>query len=198
MYLSAVKMPGEHVVKGRECFSRMIRKTVEKVRIVNEQKPEFEMKEVGIKMTVTPTVDTEKRLIHMNVEPEVTALVGWTTYTYIPEGDDKGGGTTRDEVPISRPIIAERSTKTNISVADNETIVIGGIIKDYTITINDKIPFLGDIPLVGELFKSKATSVQKTNLLIFVTARMLKPDGSPYFQFDSRGRPTSAGAGELY
>ena len=160
--------------------------------------PEFEMKEVGIKMTVTPTVDTEKRLIHMNVEPEVTALVGWTTYTYIPEGDDKGGGTTRDEVPISRPIIAERSTKTNISVADNETIVIGGIIKDYTITINDKIPFLGDIPLVGELFKSKATSVQKTNLLIFVTARMLKPDGSPYFQFDSRGRPTSAGAGELY
>jgi len=159
--------------------------------------PEFEMKEVGITMTVTPTVDTEKRLIHMVVEPQVTALVGWTVYTYTPEGDDNSGS-TKEPVQITRPIIARRSTTTNVSVADNETIVIGGIIKDYTITINDKVPFLGDIPLVGELFKSKATSVQKTNLLVFVTARMLKPDGSPYFQFDSRGRPTSAGAGELY
>lgn len=159
--------------------------------------PEFEMKEVGITMTVTPTVDTEKRLIHMTVEPKVTALVGWTVYSYTPEGDDNESS-AKDPVQISRPIIARRSTVTNVSVADNETIVIGGIIKDYTITINDKIPFLGDIPLVGELFKSKASSVQKTNLLVFVTARMLKPDGSPYFQFDSRGRPTSAGAGELY
>lgn len=161
--------------------------------------PKFEMKEVGINMTVTPTVDTEKRLIHMTVAPNVTALIGWTTYTYIPEGDNNDSGTASDkEVTISRPIIAERSTRTSVSVADNETIVIGGIIKDFTVTINDKIPFLGDIPLVGELFKSKSTSVQKTNLLIFVTARLLKPDGAPYYQFDSRGRPSSAGAGELY
>ena len=154
--------------------------------------PEFEKKEVGITMTVKPTVDLDKRLIIMNVSPKVTSLVGYTTYTYMSDDDPPVSQT------ISRPIIAERSTNTNVSVADNETIVIGGIIKDYTITIDDKVPFLGDIPIVGRLFQSKSTSVQKTNLLIFVTARLLKPDGSPYFQFDSRGRPTAAGPGELY
>ena len=85
-----------------------------------------------------------------------------------------------------------------MTISDNETIVIGGMITDSTVTVENKVPFLGDIPLLGNFFKNKSKTVKKTNLLIFVTARMLQPDGSPYFASDSRGRPTSAGIGDVY
>ena len=151
--------------------------------------PEFEKLELGISMEVTPKVDKEKRLIMLDVHPWVTALVGWSEYEY-----DANGVT---EV-MTRPIVAERTTDTNVVIADNETVVIGGMIKDYTETVDDKIPLLGDIPLLGNFFKSKATTIKKTNLLVFITARMIKPDGSPYFQVDAQGRPTSAGMGDMY
>ncbi|MBE6366960.1 MAG: hypothetical protein E7052_03500 [Lentisphaerae bacterium] len=159
--------------------------------------PEFEKQELGITMEITPKVDTDKRLIMLDVHPWVKTLVGWTEYEYNVSSDGEGGGLGTTET-MRRPIVAERTTDTNVAIYDNETVVIGGIIKDYTVTIDDKVPILGDIPLVGNLFKSKSSSIKKTNLLIFVTARMLKPDGSPYYQVDSRGRPSTAGIGDIY
>lgn len=161
--------------------------------------PEFEKQELGITMDITPKADVEKRLIRLDVHPWVKTLVGWTEYQYNVSSDEGGdGGNVSTTETMKRPIVAERTTNTNVVIYDNETIVIGGIIKDYTVTVDDKVPVLGDIPLVGNLFKSKSSQVKKTNLLIFVTARMLKPDGSPYFDVDSRGRPSSAGIGDVY
>ena len=152
--------------------------------------PEFEVQELGIEMQITPKVDKEKRLITLDVHPWVKALVGWTEYEYIDEDGEIDY--------ITRPIISERTTDTNVVIYNEETVVIGGMIKDYTVTINDKVPLLGDIPLVGNLFKSKSSQVKKTNLLIFVTARVLKPNGTPYWVSDTVGKPTSAGIGDLY
>ena len=152
--------------------------------------PEFEMQELGIEMQITPKVDKEKRLISLDVHPWVKALVGWTEYEYL----DENGQIEY----ITRPIISERTTDTNVVIYNEETVVIGGMIKDYTVTINDKVPLLGDIPLLGNFFKSKSSQVKKTNLLIFVTARVLKPNGMPYWPSDTVGRPTSAGIGDLY
>ena len=152
--------------------------------------PEFEKQELGITMEVTPKVDKENRLIMMDVQPWVTAHVGWTAYTYIDEGGN--------ETEITRPIISERHTSTNLTIYNEETVVVGGMIKDFTQTVNDKVPFLGDIPLLGNFFKSKSSTVKKTNLLIFVTARMLKPNGMPYFPSDTVGKPSSAGIGDIY
>ena len=155
--------------------------------------PEFEVQELGIEMEITPKVDKEKRLITLDVHPWVKALVGWTEYEYIDENGKMDY--------ITRPIISERTTNTNVVIYNEETVVIGGMIKDYTTTINDKVPLLGDIPLIGNFFKSKSTSVKKTNLLIFVTARILRPNGMPYFDSDaikSTGKPSSAGIGDLY
>ena len=152
--------------------------------------PEFEKQELGITMEVTPKVDKENRLIMMDIQPWVTAHVGWTVYQYIDEN-----GT---ETEITRPIISERHTSTNVTIYNEETVVVGGMIKDFTQTINDKVPFLGDIPLLGNFFKSKSSTVKKTNLLIFVTARMLKPNGMPYFPSDTVGKPSSAGIGDIY
>ena len=160
--------------------------------------PEFEKLELGITMDVTPTVDTEKRLIRLDVHPWVRTLVGWSEYEYVVSSDDAESGGMGQVETMRRPIVAERTTNTNVAIYDNETVVIGGIIKDYTTIVDDKVPFLGDIPLLGRFFQTKSTSVKKTNLLIFVTARMLKPDGSPYYQVDSRGRPSAAGIGDIY
>ena len=148
------------------------------------------MQELGIEMQITPKVDKDKRLISLDVHPWVKALVGWTEYEYIDENGQIEF--------ITRPIISERTTDTNVVIYNEETVVIGGMIKDYTVTINDKVPLLGDIPLLGNFFKSKSSQIKKTNLLIFVTARVLKPNGMPYWPSDTVGRPTSAGIGDLY
>jgi len=157
--------------------------------------PEFEKQELGISMEITPKVDTAKRLIMLDVHPWVTTLVGWTEYEYSVAADE--GGASHAET-LRRPIVAERTTDTNVVIYDSETVVIGGIIKDYTETVDEKVPVLGDIPLLGNFFKSKSTQVKKTNLLIFVTARMVKPDGTPFFPPDSTDGRAVSGIGDMY
>ena len=161
--------------------------------------PEFEKQELGITMEITPKIDTAKRLIMLDIHPWVSTLVGWTEYKYqvSAENNTQGGVAASKTESITRPIIAERTTDTNVVVYDNETVVVGGIIKDYTVTVDDKIPVLGDIPLLGRFFQSKSSTVKKTNLLIFVTARMLKPDGTPYFATDSTGGRPYVGIGDV-
>ena len=53
-------------------------------------------------------------------------------------------------------------------------------------TVNDKIPFLGDLPLIGRLFQSSSETVKRTNMLIFLSARLMKNDGTPL----NAGKPT--------
>ena len=56
-------------------------------------------------------------------------------------------------------------------------MVLGGLIREDLQTVNDKVPLLGDIPFIGRLFQSKATSAVKRNLIIFVTANIYRNDG---------------------
>ncbi len=62
-------------------------------------------------------------------------------------------------------------------VQDGETVVLGGLIREVTDTTDDKIPLLGDIPVIGRAFRNKSESTSKRNLLIFVTAYVLSPEG---------------------
>jgi general secretion pathway protein D len=59
-------------------------------------------------------------------------------------------------------------------------MVLGGLIREDISTIDDKVPILGDIPLVGRLFRSKGEQAVKKNLLMFVSVRILRPDGEPF------------------
>lgn len=133
--------------------------------------------ELGIILRVTPEVDLERRTITMQMNPSVQALAGWTTYNYTTA---IGSGTPKNEF-TKQPILAQRTIDTKVTIYDGETIVLGGIIKDTVVSINDSIPVLGDIPLVGRFFQSQGSSSEKTNLLIFLTCRLVKPDGSAYF-----------------
>ena len=62
-----------------------------------------------------------------------------------------------------------------------ETAVLGGLIREDTQEINDKVPVLGDLPLIGRAFQSKVSERIKKDLLIFVTARLVRPNGKPQY-----------------
>jgi type IV pilus assembly protein PilQ len=108
----------------------------------------------GITLQVTPTITSDGR-ISMHVLPSVVQLSG------TPDG-------------VSPPPTATRSTDTNVIVKDGETIVIGGLIHDTQSDDVYKVPILGDIPILGYLFKKKSTSRQRMELLIFVTPRVIE------------------------
>lgn len=137
--------------------------------------PEFaDPTELGIILRVTPDVDIDHRTITMRVNPTVQSFVTWTEYNYTVSTQAK-------PVSIRKPVIAARTIDTKITIYDGETIVLGGILKDTTKTINDRVPLIGEIPLIGRFFQSIGTESTKVNLLIFLTCRLVKPDGTAFF-----------------
>lgn len=131
---------------------------------------EGEPQDLGIKFRTTPSIDKNNSLINMKLEPEISSLVGWTVYY----GTDEEGA----ETTVRTPNIAKRSISTNVTVRDGETLVLGGVIEDNVSQRKDKVPLLGDIPLLGRLFQSRSRQSVKKNLLIFVTPRLVRPDGT--------------------
>ncbi len=89
-------------------------------------------------------------------------------------------------VPMEQPFFKERSIDTHVSIYNGATIVMGGLITEERKSMEDKIPFLGDIPFIGRLFRSRSEWSNKRNLLIFVTARLVDP----------RGRQMTLGTGD--
>lgn len=111
-------------------------------------------KDAGIKLDVTPHITTKDNFISLNLKVEQSFRTGFT--------------------PDNQPIIDSRKAETNLLVKDGETIVIGGLRKkEDTVTI-DKVPFLGDIPVFGLMFRRRTTAVTDVDLLIFVTPKIVE------------------------
>jgi general secretion pathway protein D len=138
---------------------------------------DFETRNVGVEMNVTPTVE-ENNCISLQLAPKVTEFEGFIEY---------GGrsiaisGSTRADLPpgFYQPIFSTREIQTEVTIYDGATVVMGGLTREEIKEVNDKVPLLGDIPLIGKLFRSKGETNQKKNLLIFVTANILSPGGTP-------------------
>src|SRR5690606_28543155 len=77
---------------------------------------------------------------------------------------------------------ATREVNTTVNIWDGATVVLGGLTREEVRTVSDRVPVLGNIPLVGRLFRSEGEGSQKRNLLIFVTANLVSPGGSPLRQ----------------
>jgi general secretion pathway protein D len=86
---------------------------------------------------------------------------------------------------LQQPVFNNRSVSTNIQVVDGQTVVMGGLVREDRSEIDDKVPLLGDLPLAGRLFRSKVTQTVKRNLVIFVTARLIRPTGKPKYMQDT-------------
>lgn len=143
----------------------------------------FQTREVGVILNVTPTVGPDGYTIDLTMVPEVAELVDWIQYGYT-----QGGVLTAN---IPQPVFASRNVTTSIIIWDGQTVVMGGLIREDLVKVKDKIPVLGDIPLLGRLFRSEGQYSKKKNLLIFVTARLVDPAGKPIH----RGEPGAVDAG---
>lgn len=111
----------------------------------------FQDIEVGITLEVKPRIN-EEGVITMDVFPSVAEIIGFS-------------GTADQQ----KPITTERSVRTVVTCKQGETVVIGGLLRENEITSEDKIPLLGDIPLLGGLFRHKRTETENTDLLIMIT-----------------------------
>jgi len=119
----------------------------------------FEYKDVGKILKITPHV-SEGRNVRLKLSLEVTNIDKVATLT-------TGTNSTR-------PVTQKRTIDTTVLVQDNHTIVIGGLIDDSMSSNETKVPGLGDIPLLGWLFKTQSKGDQKTNLYVFLTPRVVK------------------------
>jgi len=147
--------------------------------------PEFgEPTELGIRLTVTPTVDADRYTISLDMLPVIQSHVGWIDYSYTITVNDSPATN-----PVRMPIIEARTIETQFNVYDGETVVLGGVIRDTIGNTDDRIPALGDVPLLGRIFRSKNRTQVKSNLLIFTTVRLVNPDGSPLREREVRGKP---------
>ena len=81
------------------------------------------------------------------------------------------------DAPMEQPFFHVRSIDSKVSITPGSTVVMGGLITEARKAMDDKIPFLGDIPYIGRLFRSHAEQTVKRNLLIFVTGRLITPSG---------------------
>ena len=130
----------------------------------------FETRDIGVILNVTPSVGADRKTITLTLIPEISEYAGSINYGI---HESKGW----NEVPMEKPIFFTRNVTTSVVVNDTETVALGGLIKETTAATEDKIPLLGDIPLVGTLFRSKTNVTKKTNLIIFVTPKIITPTG---------------------
>jgi general secretion pathway protein D len=119
----------------------------------------FEYRDVGKILKITPHV-SEGRNVRLKLSLEVTSLDRLATAT--------------TGLQSTRPVTNKRTIDTTVLVQDNHTVVIGGLIDDNRNSNETKVPGLGDIPLLGWLFKTQSDANQKTNLYIFITPRVIK------------------------
>ena len=134
----------------------------------------FATRPVGVVFNVTPMVGADGYTIGLTLIPQVTDFLGFINY-----GNNivSGGITIAND--IKQPLFSTRDMMTSVVIWDGQTVVLGGLITEQLQKIDDKVPFLGDIPIVGRLFRTKTTVRSKRNLLIFVTARLIDPAGNP-------------------
>jgi general secretion pathway protein D len=139
---------------------------------------EFATRNVGVELKCTPTVEEDGHSITLDLNPKVTEFEGFVEYGGPSLAISAGTSVT---VPpgFYQPIFSVREVATKVTIWDGATLVMGGLTREEVKKVEDKVPVLGSIPLLGRLFRSKAESTQKRNLLIFVTASLVNPGGAP-------------------
>ena len=156
----------------------------------------FEYRDLGVLLEVEPQVGADNYTIDLSLRPEVVEFDGFINFgspiigprydpSVILAGDPSGIGTyTITPNVMNQPVFSVRRVETSVSIWDGQTVAMGGLIREDVQKVDDKVPFLGDIPLAGRLFRSSVDQKIKKNLIIFVTARLLDASGQPLIQDD--------------
>lgn len=151
----------------------------------------FETRNTGVTLEVEPVVGPDGVTIDLNLVPQVVEFEGFINYgspilspsTSILNTLTGGIVSSPPSVItpniINQPIFSTRKVTTSVSVYDGATVVLGGLMREDVQKTEDRTPIIGDIPLVGRLFRTNADQHVKRNLVIFVTAHLVTPAGTP-------------------
>jgi len=168
---------------------------------------DFTTRNLGVNLEVEPQIGPDGYTIDLSLSPEVVDFEGFINYgspisvpfqtligsTIQTATAPLAAGTavfsrlvnvfsdttarTLTENVINQPIFSTRKVTTNVSIWDGQTVALGGLIREDVQKINDKVPIIGDIPLAGVLFRSEVEQKIKSNLIVFVTARLMDAAG---------------------
>jgi general secretion pathway protein D len=136
--------------------------------------PNTQQFEIGPTLDVVPYVLSDGYTINLTLIPEVLQFNGYDPVPTVP-GVSVAGVV---QVPTVLPHFTVREVVTTVNIWDNQTVVLGGLISSSVSATKDKVPFLGDLPVVGRLFQSQSKVTSKKNLMIFVTATIVDPAGN--------------------
>lgn len=114
--------------------------------------------DIGVHLRLTPTIGSDGS-VTADLHPEYSELVGFTSTGY--------------------PIVANRKIDSTLRVADNQTIVLGGLMRDTSSETIDKVPGLAEIPIIGGLFKNKQTNHERDEIVFLITPHVIYPSAAP-------------------
>jgi type II secretory pathway component GspD/PulD (secretin) len=123
----------------------------------------YQWVDVGVQLNVTPTIN-EDGYISMLIKPEVSSISDWY------------GGTAQAAGAV--PVVKSANAETTVTIKDGVTIMIAGLIKDEKTKSVNKVPLLGDIPILGNAFKSISDDIKRTETIVFLTPRIVTGDKS--------------------
>ncbi len=155
----------------------------------------FETRNTGVTLEVDPTVGPDGYTIDLTLVPQVVEFEGFINYgspistinpsllglgsTIAAATGAANASVVLTQNVINQPIFSTRKVTTSVTVWDGATVVLGGLMREDIQKVDDKVPFFGDLPVFGRLFRSSADQHIKVNLIIFVTARLINPAGEP-------------------
>ena len=149
----------------------------------------FETRNTGVTLEVEPVVGPDGVTIDLNLVPQVVEFEGFINYgspilspssSFLDSVANLIRTTPQNVITpnvINQPIFSTRKVTTSVSVWDGQTVVLGGLMREDVQKTEDRTPLLGDIPIVGRLFRSSMDQHIKRNLIIFVTAHLVNPGG---------------------
>ncbi|MBU6170998.1 MAG: type II and III secretion system protein [Verrucomicrobia bacterium] len=178
----------------------------------------FETRNTGVTLEIEPTIGENDFMIDLRFVPEIVEFEGFINYGspiqtpaqagFIQNVLDAAGNLISTEVPatpasvltenrIEMPVFSTRRVNTSLTIYDGYTVAVGGLMREDVQNVEDKVPILGDIPIVGRLFQTKAENRIKSNLIIFVTAQIIDATGRPLRGAEAAGTslPVAAPAG---
>ena len=162
------------VEEGKEAVIKVITKqpysqqTTTTTEAATTTSTEYIFEDVGVTLTVTPRIN-EDGYINMLIKPAVSSIIDWYP-----------SSTSETRVPVVETANAE----TTILVKDGTTIILSGMIKDQKTKSVNKVPILGDIPIIGMVFRNCSDAIQRTETIVFLTPRIISGDESYLLQRD--------------
>jgi len=162
---------------------------------------DWETRNTGVTLEVEPVVGGDATTIDLNLVPQVVEFEGFINYgspinaigVSVVGGIGNVGMITRS-IPveltpnvINQPVFSTRKVTTSVSVYDGQTVVLGGLMREDVQKSEDKVPIIGDIPLIGRAFRTNVDQHVKKNLVIFVTAHLVTPAGLPVAEEEEEG-----------